>query len=285
MKTNPGLFVLLAFLASPALNADVVSDLTGRAERGDVAAQLELAGIYAKGEGVARDQTAATCWILKAAEQGDWKAQVMLGRRYLKGEGVPRNVDAALKWFSKAAEQGNNEAQMALGGIYVTGKGLKRNSTEAARWFLMSAEQGNPAAQCQMGRMHMMHMMGAGVSLDDVEAYKWSALAAAQGHAAANKILMVLRMRMTSERVMLTGHTGFKGSWLALYAVDRIVPDCIRALMERKPISRPGRCSTASAANIPTGFVRTLRPPWRAGCCRWGCRKGAGCCAIFRAMR
>ena len=35
MKANPSLFVLLALLTSPVSHADVVSDLTGRAEKGD----------------------------------------------------------------------------------------------------------------------------------------------------------------------------------------------------------------------------------------------------------
>lgn len=198
MKANPSLFLLLALLTSPVSSADMVSDLVGRAEKGDAVAQLELAEIYAKGEGVAKDQGAATQWILKAATQGDVRAQVMLGHRYLKGEGVPKNADEAVKWFSTAAELGSGEAQMALGVIYLAGKGVKRSSADAAKWFMMSAEQGNPAAQCQIGRMHMT---GAGISLDVIEAYKWSYLAAAQGDAAAKNIIVVLKRKMTPKQV------------------------------------------------------------------------------------
>ena len=198
MKLQPRLFLLPVLLATSISNADVISDLMARAEKGEAAAQLELAAIHAAGEGVAKDQAAAARWIVKAAEQGDVPAQVMLGHRYLKGEGVARSVEEALKWFSKAAEQGDPEAQMALGKIHLAGKGVKRNSIEAVRWFLMSAEQGHPAAQCQMGRMHMA---GAGVSLDNVEAYKWCTLAAEQGDEAARKIAAVLAMRMTPEQL------------------------------------------------------------------------------------
>jgi TPR repeat protein len=194
MKANPRLFLVLALSMSAMTRGDVISDLTARAEKGEAVAQLELAGIYAKGEGVAKDQAAAAQWVLKAAEQGDVNAQVQLGQRYLKGEGVAKSGDDAAKWFSKAAEQGSSEAQMALGGMFIAGKGVKKSSSEAAKWFMMAAEQGNAAAQCQIGRMHVT---GAGVQQDDLEAYKWSSLAAAQGDVAAKKVLDFLGTRMS----------------------------------------------------------------------------------------
>ena len=104
MKPNPRLFPLLALLAvSPPLHADVISDLTARAEKGEVAAQLELAGIYTKGEGVPKDNTAATKWFLKAAEQGDGAAEFSMGRKYLKGEGVAKDTTEAVKWLTKSS--------------------------------------------------------------------------------------------------------------------------------------------------------------------------------------
>lgn len=192
MKINPSFFLIPVLLAAPLASGDMVSDLVGRAEKGELVAQLELAAIYAKGEGVPKDNAAAARWFLKAAEQGDANAQFILGQRYSK------DVAEAVKWFSKAAEQGHGEARMNLGGIYIAGKGVLKNSTEAAKWFLLSAEQGNPAAQCQIGRMHLT---GAGVPKDDVEAYKWSNLASAQGNMAAKKVLVFLEKRMTPEQI------------------------------------------------------------------------------------
>ncbi len=162
MKINQSFFLIAALLAADPASGDIVSDLVGRAEQGEVAAQLELAGIYAK------------------------------------GEGVPKDHAAAVKWFTKAAEQGNAEARMILGGIYIAGKGVLKNSTEAAKWFLLAAEQGNAAAQCQIGRMHLT---GAGVTKDDVEAYKWSNLASAQGDVAAKRVRVFLEGRMTPEQI------------------------------------------------------------------------------------
>jgi TPR repeat protein len=136
--------------------------------------------------------------LLERAEKGEAAAQVELASIYLRGEGVAKDSEAAIKWLRKAAEQGHSEAQMMLGGIYVTGKGVKKDSLEASKWFMLSAQQGNPAAQCQAARMHMT---GAGVPKDDVEAYKWANVAAGQGDSAAKKIRVFLERRMTRVQI------------------------------------------------------------------------------------
>ena len=156
------LLVLAMTVATHRANGDGVADLIAKAEQGEAVAQLELGGIY------------------------------------LKGEGVTKDVAEAVKWLSKASALGNSEAQMKLGGIYISGRGVLKNSVEAAKWYLMSAEQGNAAAQCQIGRMHLT---GVGVPKDDVEAYKWSNLAATQGDAAAKKVIAFLLIRMTSKQI------------------------------------------------------------------------------------
>jgi TPR repeat protein len=162
MKATPVYLLILALMAAPLANGDGVVELVAKAEKGDAAAQLELGGIYSKGEGVTKD------------------------------------VAEAVKWLTKAAEQGNAEAQMKLGGIYIGGRGVLKNSTEAAKWFKMGAMQGNAAAQCQLGRMHLT---GAGVAKDDVEAYMWANLAADQGDLAAKKVLSFLMIRMTPAQI------------------------------------------------------------------------------------
>jgi TPR repeat protein len=153
---------IFAVMVAPGAMGDVVSDLLERAEKGEPAAQVELASIYQRGEGVAKDP------------------------------------DVAIQWLRKAAEQGYGEAQMLLGGVYLSGKWVKKNSIEAAKWFMLSAQQGNPAAQSQVARMHMT---GAGVPKDDVEAYKWANVAAGQGESAAKKILVFLQQRMTPAQI------------------------------------------------------------------------------------
>jgi len=200
MKPNPRLFPLLALLViSPVLHADMLSDLTARAEGGDVVAQLELAGMYAKGEGgVPKDNATATKWFLKAAEQGDGAAEFSMGQKYLKGDGVTRDTTEGVKWLTKSAEHGNAEAQLALGGLHIGGRGVRKNSSEAAKWYFMAATGGNPTAQCQMARMHMT---GAGVAKDDVEAYKWANVAVAKGDIPAKAVVSFLERRMAPDQI------------------------------------------------------------------------------------
>ena len=95
MKAYPSCLLMLAMMVVPLAKGDGVADLVGRAEKGEAAAQMELAGIY------------------------------------LKGEGVTKDVAEAVKWLSKAAELGNGDAQMKLGGIYLGGRGVLKNSLEA----------------------------------------------------------------------------------------------------------------------------------------------------------
>lgn len=163
MKALPCYMLGFALLVMPAMKADLVSDLTPKAEAGDLVSQVELARVYEK------------------------------------GTGGPKNLKEATTWYQKAAEQGNLEAQLALGAIYIRGKGVPKDSREAAKWFLMAAAQGNAGAQCQAARLHMM---GAGVLKDDIEAYKWAHLAAAQGDKAAKKVVMILEMRMNPEEIL-----------------------------------------------------------------------------------
>ena len=71
--------------------ADELSDLQRKAENGEVAAQFNLAFMYAEGQGVPQDYKQAVKWSRLAADQGDGKAQYYLGAMYAKGRGVPQD--------------------------------------------------------------------------------------------------------------------------------------------------------------------------------------------------
>jgi TPR repeat protein len=174
-------------------------DLLASAESGDVAAQIEIAGIYSRGEGVAKDGGAALAWLTKAAEQDDSDAQYLLGDKFAAGDGVAKDPEEAVKWLTRSAEQGNTEAQIKLGSMYLASSGVPRSSKEAAKWFQMAANKNQAAAQCQLARMYMA---GAGVTKSDVEGYKWATLSAAQDNEAAKKILVFLGQRMKPEELI-----------------------------------------------------------------------------------
>jgi tetratricopeptide (TPR) repeat protein len=85
------------------------------AERGSLAAQVNLSNMYGLGEGVAKDSAEAARWIRKPADKGLPVAQSNLGSMYLNGEGVEKDYIQAERWTRKAADQGLSLAQLNLG--------------------------------------------------------------------------------------------------------------------------------------------------------------------------
>ena len=99
-------------------------DCKKQAEKGDAAAQYNLALMYSEGEGVTQNYKEAVKWFRKAAELGDAAAQYDLAFMYISGTGVTQNNREAVKWYRKAAEQGDAKAQFNLGLMYVKGSGV-----------------------------------------------------------------------------------------------------------------------------------------------------------------
>ena len=156
------------------------------ANQGHAKAQSNLGAIYAQGRGVARDDGEAVYWFRKAAEQGFANAQYNLGSMYSQGRGVSQDDGEAVHWFRKAAEQGNPPAQYFLGSKYSQGRGVSRDDDEAFRWCRKAAELGYVDAQFVLGRLYAQ---GIGIKKDDYQADHWFRKAAAQGHAEARKLL------------------------------------------------------------------------------------------------
>ena len=84
------------------------------AEAGYVDAQVALAGLYAQGLGVARDQLAAADWYRRAAERGHVVAQINFADLLATGRGVTRDRVRAYAWFSLAADAGQPWARQRL---------------------------------------------------------------------------------------------------------------------------------------------------------------------------
>ena len=69
------------------------------AQKGNVAAQFNVAALYEKGSGVARDPAEAARWYLEAAKQGDLDAQLKIASMYEDGTGVGQDAGAARTWY------------------------------------------------------------------------------------------------------------------------------------------------------------------------------------------
>jgi hypothetical protein len=177
-----GCAVVVLFF-SLATRADDVTDLTAKADKGDAEAQFQLGQRFAAGKDVAKDETKALQWFLKAAAQDHGKAQVSLGSIYAHGFGVPQDWAESIKWYRRAALQGDRIAQHNLGLDYNHGHGVERDFVKAARWYRLGAEQGQ--ARCQYN-LALLYEAGQGVPQSDLEALILHTLAA--GHPDQNHI-------------------------------------------------------------------------------------------------
>jgi hypothetical protein len=61
--------------------------------------------------GVLQDHKEALRWYRKAANQGDAAAQYNLAGMYATGEGTARDLAEARKWMQKAAASGDADAR------------------------------------------------------------------------------------------------------------------------------------------------------------------------------
>ena len=156
------------------------------AEQGYAPAQTNLGLMYDEGRGMSQDHTEAARWYRLAAEQGDAWAQFNLGVTLGEGHGVPRNAAEAVRWYRLAAEQGHATAQNNLGSSYDRGEGVPQDSAEALRWYRLAAEQGLAVGQANVGAMYRH---GRGVPKNDAEAARWLQRSADQGNADAQASL------------------------------------------------------------------------------------------------
>jgi TPR repeat protein len=84
------------------------------------------------------DYTTAMRLYRSLADEGNAEAQVAIAIMYGRGEGVPQNYAEAAKWYRKAADQGNFMAQADLGILYEEGRGVPQNYVQAHKWFSLA---------------------------------------------------------------------------------------------------------------------------------------------------
>ncbi|KAG0356066.1 hypothetical protein BG005_005006 [Podila minutissima] len=152
------------------------------AERGNATAQLTLARIYEKGQGVEPSDVEAVTWYRKAADRGNAEAQFSLGQLYDDGRGVKEDVVDAAQWYRRAADQGHVDAQVKMGSWCSLGLGVETSDDEAANWYRKAALQGSATGQLNFG---YMYHSGQGLQKDDVKDVEWYRKAAEQGDAGA----------------------------------------------------------------------------------------------------
>ena len=146
------------------------------AEKGNRVAEANLASLYLRGRGTAKDPAAARQLFESAAAQGLALAYGQLGSIHLQGEGATTDLQAALSWYRQGAAAGDPGSLFGLGLMYQNGFGVAANLPQAAKWYRMAASRGHARAKLMLG---VMHYQGRGVPKNLIEAYKWFALAQA----------------------------------------------------------------------------------------------------------
>jgi len=144
--------------------------LTSDAERGSLAAEIELGARYMTGDGVPRDLAAAAHWYEKAAQRGEPNAQNQIGYFYQSGIGVPKDVGRAMHWYQLSAASGDASALLNMGVLYFTGTGIKKDVSYAASVFENAVRKGNGTAAAYLGDIYYFGDLG---SADINLAEKW----------------------------------------------------------------------------------------------------------------
>ena len=156
--------------------------LNRAAALGNAEAQYYLSSLYAAGDGVEKDDTAAFTWMLASAKQEYVEAQYELSRIYSRGIGTEASNDDALLWLEKAASNNHVRAQYFLAVAYESGRGIEANQGLAVDWYTRAAENGLPIAMRNLGTLYLQ---GEAVSQNVEEGLRWLTQAADRGDASA----------------------------------------------------------------------------------------------------
>jgi TPR repeat protein len=104
-------FVITTLVFAYSLNAQTPyvyrESLKAKADQGDAFAQYALGLQYLTAPGVEETDQIAASWIRRSAEQGFLEAQVALADLYRKGQGLPQDFFQAYVWSSIAALRGD----------------------------------------------------------------------------------------------------------------------------------------------------------------------------------
>lgn len=134
-------------------DADTI-DLKIAANKGSLAALINLAWRYEKGEGVEKSLTGAFEYYKQAADQGSAMAQFMVANCFEKGRGTKRSYKKSFKYYKLAADQGDADAQTRVACFYEDGLGVKKSISQAFYYYHLGAKKGNGIAFLSLGKFY-----------------------------------------------------------------------------------------------------------------------------------
>ena len=117
------------------------------------------------------------------SEQNDPQAMHELAIIYLKGEGIAKNINKAHELFQKASELGNNESTYLLAKLYLSKKTHFYDEKKAYNTFVDAANKNHAKSQFMIARLFLM---GEIVDKDYEKAMYYFVLASKQKEYEAN---------------------------------------------------------------------------------------------------
>jgi uncharacterized protein len=94
-----------------------------------------VARMHLAGQGQTQNIAEGLKWLRLAAERGELAAQVQLATRYELGLGVAQDDGEAFRWYKHAAELGSPVGQLYVGLAYSNGRGAERDLVVAHMWL------------------------------------------------------------------------------------------------------------------------------------------------------
>ncbi len=163
--------VLVVESTSPGTADTGLQLLRGSADKGCVAAMLNLGYLFEGGKYVRRNYNEAFQWFTRASDAGNAEAELQLGGCYHYGLGTTPNFSLAAKYYRLSADQNNFVAMKSLGFLLMNGYGVDKNETEAKSWLMRAAKEGgNRRAMYDLGVIYSLQYPDTNAVL---ECFKW----------------------------------------------------------------------------------------------------------------
>jgi TPR repeat protein len=127
--------------------------------------------MYRYGIHVTKSLADASRFFQFAADKGNPAAQANLADMYRLGDGVPKNPDLAFQWAMKSSEKKWPAGLNQLGILFRDGVGVRQDSERAIALFKEAATSNkSPISYSNIGRMYYV---GTGIPVNIPEARKW----------------------------------------------------------------------------------------------------------------
>lgn len=155
--------------------------------RGDASSCRVSAAMYARGDGVARDDVIALEFYVKACHGNDISSCLLLAMDYDTPGGLAAQDDEkAAEYFGRACRLGRADACVAAGVKHEEGRWPGRGSEQAAGWYQRGCDAGAPTGCYRLARLLES---GEGVPTDTARAKELFQVACAHNLADACRAL------------------------------------------------------------------------------------------------